>query len=247
MPFAPELRNFLQLRQSQAPAEITRGEDLAEVLTRDLLTIEAMADGDLITSILLLSDDRKRLSHGAAPRLPQSYCDAIDGSEIGPRAGSCGTAAYLGRPVYVRDIETDSLWTDYRHLALPHGLRSCWSTPIRAPDGTLVGTFAIYRRTTGNPSMDEIKAIDMITEHVANAIILARNIQDLQPAPRPRPRLMLVSGQESGSVGDRRLQLMGLVTRLQSKADELDRMSDGAKSHETAEALKAAVQLSRKL
>src|SRR3954469_11045769 len=160
MPFAPELRNFLQLRQSQAPAEITRGEDLAEVLTRDLLTIEAMADGDLITSILLLSDDRKRLSHGAAPRLPQSYCDAIDGSEIGPRAGSCGTAAYHGRPVYVTDIATDPLWADYRHIALPHGLRSCWSTPIRDPDGTVIGTFAVYRPTVSKPTKAAIEAID---------------------------------------------------------------------------------------
>jgi GAF domain-containing protein len=249
MPFAAGLRESLQLRQNQVPAELTKGEPLEQVLAKHLRTVEAMAEGELIPSILLLSSDGKRLSHGAAPGLPESYCDAIDGSEIGPHAGSCGTAAYLGRPVYVSDIATDPLWADYRHLALPHGLRSCWSTPIYAPDRALVGTFAIYRRTVGNPSRDEIEAIDMIAEHVAHAIILARDIQDLQPRPRYKPRLTLIGGDpcQSELPPDRDVQLLGLVTRLQSKADELDRMSHRAKSRETMEAMKTAVQLSRKL
>jgi GAF domain-containing protein len=248
MAFAAGLRESLQLRQSQVPAEFTKGDDLEQVLSRHLLTVEAMADGELITSVLLLSADGKRLSHGAAPGLPQSYCDAIDGLEIGPCSGSCGTAAYLGRAVYVSDIATDPLWADYRHLALPHGLRSCWSTPIRAPDRTLVGTFAIYRRTVGDPSRDEIEAIDVITDHVAHAILLVRNIQDLRPRRRP-PLLKLVSHDQSSPElsADRRFHLLGLVTRLQFKADELDRMSDCTDSRETAGTLKAAAQLSRKL
>src|SRR4029450_2263625 len=133
MGFAAGLRESLEFRQSRLPVEFTNGDDLEQVLSRHLLTVEAMADGELITSILLVSADEKRLSHCAAPGLPRSYCHAVDGLEIGPCAGSCGTAAYLGRPIYVSDIATDPLWTDFRHLALPHGLRSCWSTPIRAP------------------------------------------------------------------------------------------------------------------
>ena len=43
--------------------------------------------------------DGKHLRHGAAPSLPPPYTAAIDGAEIGPCAGSCGTAAYLGEPV----------------------------------------------------------------------------------------------------------------------------------------------------
>jgi GAF domain-containing protein len=125
--------------------------------------------------VLLLSADGKRLTHGAAPSLPQAYREAVDGSEIGPTAGSCGTAAYLGRPVYVTDIATDPLWAAYRDLALPHGLRSCWSTPIRHTDGEVMGTFAIYHRNISGPARDELNAIDIITDNVARAIAWARD------------------------------------------------------------------------
>src|SRR5436190_18538692 len=109
MPFAAALRESLEIRGSLLPVEFTRGDSLEHVLDRHLLAVEQNFDGELVTSILLLSDDGKRLSHGAGPHLPMSYREAIDGAEIGPCAGSCGTAAYLGRPVYVTDIATDPL------------------------------------------------------------------------------------------------------------------------------------------
>jgi hypothetical protein len=140
-----------------------------------LLTVERLSDDEILTSVLLLSPDGKRLTHGAAPSLPQAYREAIDGSEIGPSAGSCGTAAYLGQPVYVSDIATDPLWAAYRELALPHGLRSCWSTPIRHASGDVMGTFAIYHRSVGGPTEDELRSIDIITDNVAQAITWGRN------------------------------------------------------------------------
>lgn len=175
MSFAAGLRQALRLRQSDVVSELRRGDSLEDILDKHLLTVEAMSDSQILTSVLLLSPDGKRLTHGAAPSLPQTYLDAIDGSEIGPSAGSCGTAAYLGRPVYVTDIATDPRWAAYRDLALPHGLRSCWSTPIRHADGHVMGTFAIYHRNLSGPTRDELGAIEVITDNVAQAITWARN------------------------------------------------------------------------
>ena len=79
-----------------------------------------------LASILLLDADGLHVRHGAAPHLPAAYTQAIDGLAIGPTAGSCGTAAFTRRPVYVEDIETDPLWADDRELARAHGLRACW-------------------------------------------------------------------------------------------------------------------------
>lgn len=174
MSFATGLRRALDLRQRDVVSELRRGDSLEEVLDRHLLTVEQMSDIEILTSVLLLSSDGKRLRHGAAPSLPRDYLDAIDGSEIGPTAGSCGTAAYLGRPVYVTDIATDPLWSAYRELALPHGLRSCWSTPIRDSEGTVMGTFAIYHRNMSGPTKDELDTIEIITDNVARAIAWAR-------------------------------------------------------------------------
>jgi GAF domain-containing protein len=190
MPFATALSDALRVRLNEAPSELSRGDSLEHVLNRHLLAIEGMAEGELLTSILLLDRDSKRLFHGAAPNLPHAYCDAIDGVEIGPCAGSCGTAAYHNRAVYVTDIASDPLWAEYRHLALPHGLRACWSTPIRDTDLAVIGTFAVYHRTTVRPTAAELAAIRMITDHVARAIQLARSAQDLAPlSSRPGRKL----------------------------------------------------------
>ena len=77
-----------------------------------------------------MSRDGNHVEHGAAPNLPEVYVKAVDGSVIGPRAGSCGTAMYTRQAVVVTDMLTDPLWADYRDLAKISGLRSCWSTPI---------------------------------------------------------------------------------------------------------------------
>jgi c-di-GMP-related signal transduction protein len=46
--------------------------------------------------------------------------------------------------VVVEDIETDPPWEHCRHLALPHGLRACWSQPIFSSDHRVLGPFAMY-------------------------------------------------------------------------------------------------------
>ena len=253
MPFAAGLRDSLRFRDSQVPSELTNGDRLEHVLDRHLLAVEEMAESDMLTSILLLSSDGKRLAHAAAPNLPSSYCEAIDGSEIGPRAGSCGTAAFFGRPIYVTDIAADPLWEDYRHIALPHGLRACWSTPIRNPDASIVGTFAIYHQQAGAPTCDEIDAIAMITEHVAQAIRLARAVQDLERVPsghgRAAPHLKLVPRNDPASAAASQLSVRLLlnVEKLKSKADDLSRCAAEAKSDDAARSLRTAADDCRRL
>ncbi len=118
------------------------GDSRALILAAVCRLFEELSSNSLC-SILLLETNGDRLRHGAAPSLPTEYSQAIDGAVIGPSVGSCGTAAYRGEPVIVSDIATDPLWVDYRDLALSHGLRACWSTPILASDGRVLGTFAI--------------------------------------------------------------------------------------------------------
>ena len=124
----------------------------------------------MLVSILLASSDGRSLRHGAAPSLPKSYTAAIDGALIGPCAGSCGTAAYRREPVLVSDITTDPLWDQYRHLALQHGLRACWSTPIFSTASEVIGTFALYSRKPGEPTREQRNVIEQMTHLAAVAI-----------------------------------------------------------------------------
>ena len=192
MPFALQLRDLLGLRERLMPAEFAKGEPLESVLDRYLMVVESTAESDTITSILLL--DGTTLHHGAGPKLPRAYRQAIDGSQIGPTAGSCGTAAFFGHPVYVSDIVNDPLWADYRDLALDHGLRACWSTPIRNTEDRLLGTFAVYHQRPRDPTKEELDAIRTITEHVARAIMFYRGAHYEGPA---RPSLRLVTDSDA--------------------------------------------------
>jgi signal transduction histidine kinase len=128
--------------------------------------VEELASGAL-SSILLLDPKANRLRHGAAPSLPIKYTEAIDGLVIGPCVGSCGSAAYRAEPVIVSDIASDPLWADFRDLALAHGLRACWSTPILSSAGKVLGTFAIYYREPRSPTPQDHNLIDRIT-HLAS-------------------------------------------------------------------------------
>lgn len=95
-------------------------------------------------SVLLMTDDRKHLTCGAAPNLPDFYNQAVDGIEIGPTAGCCGSAAYHGERVVSEDIMTHPNWDAFREIAMRAGLRACWSEPIHSSDGNVLGTFAVY-------------------------------------------------------------------------------------------------------
>jgi PAS domain S-box-containing protein len=148
---------------------IARGDSRALVLDGACRLVEQLASGCL-SSILLLDPNANCLRHGAAPSLPITYTAAIDGGAIGPSAGSCGTAAYRAEPVIVCDIATDPLWADYRELALEHGLRACWSTPILSSAGKVLGTFATYYREPRSPSPQEHNVIKRVTQLASIAV-----------------------------------------------------------------------------
>jgi PAS domain S-box-containing protein len=160
-PFYAGQGRILEMIATSAP--------LADILTRIVLLMEAQADG-LRCSILLLSNDGKRVRHSAAPSLPEAYVKAVDGLLIGPRVGSCGTAMYLKRPVVVTDVLTDPLWADYRHLAKSCGLRACWSTPIISSHGDVLGSFAMYRQEPRGPNAEETRLIEAASQIASIAI-----------------------------------------------------------------------------
>jgi PAS domain S-box-containing protein len=170
-----KLSDELNRTQSRVLEMVTRGEPLGTTLDTLLRAIEAQSP-EMLCSILLLDPDGVHVHHGAAPSLPPEYIKAIDGSAIGPCAGSCGTAAFRRERVFVADIATDPLWEYYRQFALPVGLRACWSTPIFDANRNVLGTFAIYYRTPGLPNERHLRLIDTAT-HTA-AVCIAKHAAD---------------------------------------------------------------------
>jgi diguanylate cyclase (GGDEF)-like protein len=166
---AQRLGEDLRDAQDHVLEMITFNAALEQVLDRLIRLIEAQF-ADVHGSILLLDRDRGSLNHAAAPSLPESYARALAGLRIGPGGGSCGTAAYTRRPVFVSDVLSDPLWADFRDLVAPFGYRSCWSIPILSDAGDVLGTFALYSTAARMPTPLELRLIEM-TARVARIAI----------------------------------------------------------------------------
>ncbi|HEU4952086.1 MAG TPA: PAS domain S-box protein [Holophagaceae bacterium] len=219
---------------------------LQEILDTAVDLVEGQNPGGRC-SILLLSDDGRRLKHGSAPRLPEAYIRAIDGSEIGPQAGSCGTAAFEKRQVIVTDIATDLRWAAYKDLALPHGLRACWSQPIFARSGQVLGTFAIYHDTPKAPEPGDLELVQSCAGVVGLALerhraerqlrLLETSIAELndivliteaEPIGEPGPRILFVNEAFERRTGYTRAEALGRTPRMlqgpKTQRAELDRI-----------------------
>jgi PAS domain S-box-containing protein len=151
----------------------------AQVLDGICRLIESQREG-VHASILLLEPGSARVRHGAAPSLPPAYVRAIDGQEIGPRAGSCGTAAHRREPVISTDIATDPLWDGYRDIALLHGLRAGWSLPVLDAAGNVRATFALYHGTPRAPQPEEMELVTRAADLTRIALEREQAIVDLR-------------------------------------------------------------------
>jgi GAF domain-containing protein len=149
---------------------LNAGASLRATLEELVRIVEDLTPSGMLASVLILDDEGRHLLHGAGPSLPHEYNEAIHGIEIGPEVGSCGTAAYNDKTVSVYDIATNPLWANFKELALRHGLRACWSTPIHGSDGKVLGTFANYYRVVRDPSPIDRELTELITDTAAMAI-----------------------------------------------------------------------------
>jgi GAF domain-containing protein len=167
-PAAEDSEQFLA-EQARIEQMIAANAPLQEILSQLLLMIEAQSP-EMIGSILLLSEDGNHVKHAVAPSLPQNYVRVIDGSPIGPKHGSCGTAMFRGKPVIVTDIATDPLWEEYRGFASAIDVAACWSTPIMSSKGKVLGSFAMYYREPRTPTGEESHLTNIATKLAGRAI-----------------------------------------------------------------------------
>jgi PAS domain S-box-containing protein len=157
--------------------------------------------------------------------------------------------------VLVADIGSDPLWAAYRELALGHGLQACWSTPIFASDGAVLGTFALYYGQPRAPSDEHLRLIELVSRTAATVIERQRAederlrlVQDLE-ATEARYRLLFAGTGEAiiviGSDG-RYLDANQAASALTGyTVDEIKAMSVGDLSPHRDEILASWPELSR--
>jgi len=165
----------------QLVAFVAGGQGLDATLERIAAVVERLAPSTLC-SIELVDADGRHLRHGAAPSLPPDYRALVEGLEIGPGAGACGTAVHRRAPVIVTDIETDPLFAPYLAMARALGLRACWSLPIFDDHDSVIATFALYHRVPCQPSAAEWRMVASMGSFVRLALLQHRREQALRLA-----------------------------------------------------------------
>jgi diguanylate cyclase (GGDEF)-like protein/PAS domain S-box-containing protein len=141
-----QLRSLQQLITNALADELP----LTEISDQLCRRVEVIAP-DVVCSLLHVDADG-RIHPLGGPSLPEAYSRALEGVAIGPDVGSCGSAAYYGKPVRASDIDNDPRWQPFKAMPIAAGLRACWSTPIKAKDGRVIATFAFSFRESRAPS-----------------------------------------------------------------------------------------------
>ena len=189
---------------------IASGVPLKETLEK-LLRLTEAEHPEMLSSILLL-EDNQRLRHVASPSIPAEFSKAIDGLVIGPRVGSCGTAAFLKKPTIVTDIATDPLWVSFKEIALKHGLRACWSYPVFDSKQNVLGTFALYFRTPAAPEEKHRKLIESVA-HIAAIAMAKHREEQMLHANEQRYRILTDHAADTFIVHDRTGKLIEVNRR----------------------------------
>jgi formate hydrogenlyase transcriptional activator len=180
---------------------IAGGACLADVLENLCGAIDAQSP-DVISSVLLMDPDGKRLWPAAGQRVPKEWVWAITPMPIGPRMGSCGTAAFRKERVINSDIASDPLWSgspaeEYREIALRNGVRATWSQPVISKSDELVGTFAMYYGEPKSPSASDLQLIEgaahialIATEAERSRTLLKKAFDELEKSKAQLERIV---------------------------------------------------------
>ena len=115
---------------------VTSGHSMPGILEALCQFVESATSG-CYCSVVLVDPSGTRLEHGAAPSLPASFITSIVGRPVNAESGPCAMAAYLNEQVIAADLTTETRWAAYEWcpMALAHGMRACWSTPISSSAG----------------------------------------------------------------------------------------------------------------
>lgn len=149
--------------QKRALEQSVGSAPLRQILEVFIQAVETQSGGSALAAIMLVDETGERLTLGAAPSLPEPIRLAIDALPIGPDSAICGAAAFSRQPEFSADVVNDPRCVDYRHLALEHNIRACWSTPVFSSEGSLLATISLYYpQTITAPPPGDVQMVEIL-------------------------------------------------------------------------------------
>jgi PAS domain S-box-containing protein len=166
---------------------LAEGASLREVLDELVRTVELESGSALRTAILLLDEEQARLRRGAAPNLPEELTQALDGTEVG--VGLLGASLHTKQPAFSGDLEKHAQ-ESFATIALAHGFRACWSTPILSGEGSVLGVCVVFCASGRERSHADLQIVETAIRTAAVAIERRHNERALRESEARQRQLL---------------------------------------------------------
>ncbi|NMV36343.1 sensor domain-containing protein [Ralstonia insidiosa] len=206
-------------------AQLASNATLSTVLRHLCLYVEQVYPNAMAAVMLLAEgnpDESLTLRVAAAPTLPAAYAATLENSPVGPDAGACGCAVYLGNAALIGDIATDPRWQHERTAALAAGFAAAWALPIRSSRGDKLGALTLFYRQPCLPSEEELNFLDDVT-HLAGVAIQKDTIERGLAESEERYRLAISHLNEGVLIQN----LDGVVLAANASAERILRVRAG--------------------
>ncbi|HKJ32680.1 MAG TPA: PAS domain S-box protein [Balneolales bacterium] len=132
---------------------------------------------------IMIRDGENGLKLGAAPDLPEDFCELIEYVPISPENGGiCGRSAYEKREVSMDEIDQDLLlenWSEALTVAKKHNLNTSRSIPVLTADEEVIGTFALYYQNVEDDKRESDDVIQIAKDLTRIAIERDRSQREL--------------------------------------------------------------------
>ncbi|CAJ0701812.1 EAL domain-containing protein [Ralstonia sp. 22086] len=202
-------------------AQLASNATLSTVLRHLCLYVEQVYP-NAMSALLLLDADSQTMSVAAAPTLPAAYAATLENTPVGPDAGACGCAVYLGDAVFIDNIATDPRWQHERTAALAAGFVSAWALPIRSSRGDKLGVLGLFYRQPCMPAEEEQHFLDDVT-HLAGVAIQKDNVERGLAESEERYRLAISNLHEGVVI----MSPDGVVQAANASAERILRVRPG--------------------
>ena len=227
-----EQRFRRELMEARAAIAALAGDDLPALLDSIVRHTERLLPGAFCV-IHLLDETKDFLRQCAAPNLPAELRQAMLRLSMDSDPGCCVDAISRGEIVVVEDTEMHPCAIRYREIARVAKMRSCWSHPIRSPEGVVLGTLTTFYRDAHTPDRLERVAVGELSEVCGSLLDRVRQRDRLRKREATTSSILRTTEE-----GFMRFDVQGRIIELNpAMARILGREMDAVLGHEPREFL----------
>ena len=141
------------------------GRDSLDATLEELCRLVENTANGCRCAVFLLDEARTQLERAVSASMPETFVASMIGMSVESDCSPASMACRENEQVIAADLATEQRWSSgWRSIALSHGVRACWATPISSSAGSVLGAFAIYYDGPRQPTTLQLRLIEQFTD-----------------------------------------------------------------------------------